>query len=459
MKLTLRAVIAIVFCGAVISPASAQIFKTLFSFDNATGSNPPGPLAQGVSGALYGTTSGELFRLSGGTVVDVFDFDGLNTRGEYGEDPQAPPTLGDDGNFYGSCANFGPISTYGSLFKVTPAGVITNLHGFGDEDGAGPNSLVLGNDGNLYGTTYAGGPGAGIMLGFYGYGTIFKITPGGTFTNLYNFTNTDYSTVEPSVLTPGNDGNFYGTTLSGGPNALGTVFKITPDGTFTNLYTFDATIGSAPGPLTLGNDGNFYGVTGFGGAANMGMIFKITPQGAFTGLYSFSPPDGNGIESALTLGSDGNFYGTTYQGGADNDGTLFKVTPDGTFTSLHSFQGLTDGMNPMNGLTQDTNGTFYGTAYSGGANDYGTIFSLNVGLPSFVRLQTFEGKAGRSIGILGQGFTAATTVSFNGTAAVARVISSGYLAATVPSGATTGKVTVTTGAGTLISNREFIVVE
>ncbi len=456
MKLHRRVAITIVFCAA-LSSASAQTFTTLFSFNTSVGTNPPGPFAQGVGGALYGTTGATLFRLSGGTVVDVFDFGSPEYHTEYGEQPQAPPTLGDDGNIYGSCSIFGPNSTYGSLFKITTAGVIENLHGFDGLDGNGPSAVVLGNDGNFYGTTVNGGPGADGEM-FFGYGTIFKSTPGGTFTNLYNFTSTGVFPL-PSALTLGEDGNFYGTTLSSGADDLGTVFQVTPDGTFTTIYTFDGMSGSNPGPLTLGDDGNFYGITALGGAANLGTIFKITPQGAITTLYSFSPPDGAGTKSALTLGSDKNFYGTTYQGGANNDGTLFKVTPEGTFTLLHSFQGAIDGKNPMNGLTQDTNGKFFGTTYSGGANNDGTIFSLDAGLRPFVLLQTFEGKAGRSIGILGQGFTAGTTVSFNGTAAAARVISSAYLTATVPAGAATGPVTVTTGADTLISNRAFIVVE
>jgi len=261
----------------------------------------------------------------------------------------------------------------------------------------------------------------------------------------------------------------YGITGGGGandndeycPNGCGTVFKITPGGTLTTLHSFDVTDGYNPyAGLVQATNGDLYGATLAGGdltcgtPTGCGTIFKITPGGTFTTLHSFDGTDGVNPYGALVQATDGDLYGTTQVGGANGDGTIFKITPGGKFTTLHSFDG-TDGAAPNAGLIQATDGNFYGTTYALGANDDGTVFSLSVGLGPFVETQTSSGKVGTAVKILGTDLTGATSVTFNGTTAAFKIVSASLITATVPTGATTGKVTVTTPSGTLISNAAF----
>jgi uncharacterized repeat protein (TIGR03803 family) len=193
-------------------------------------------------------------------------------------------------------------------------------------------------------------------------------------------------------LVQGNDGNFYGTTAWGGtlsplPLGFGTIFRLNPDGTFTNLYKF--TGGSDGGfpyaSLAQGNDGNFYGTTYNGGSKQIGTVFSITPEGQFDPIYSFPSSSVGGYPyGALVQGGDGNFYGTTYIGGDNQLGTIFQITTNGNLTPLISFtgtSGLAPGANPQGALVQGTDGNFYGTTTQGGANGLGTIFRLSVPMP------------------------------------------------------------------------------
>lgn len=213
--------------------------------------------------------------------------------------------------------------------------------------------------------------------------------PAQTFTTLASFDSTDGS--EPYAgLTQGTDGNFYGTTLDGGANKDGTIFKIVSAGTLTTLHSFDKTDGASPNAgLVQGTDGNFYGTTESGGASSncssgCGTVFEITPAGTLTTLYSFCMnagcADGWMPYGGLVQGSDGNFYGTVNSGGASSAciggcGTIFKITPAGTLTTLHSFV-KTDGAYPESWLVQGTDGNFYGTAQEGGPNNAGTVFKM-----------------------------------------------------------------------------------
>jgi uncharacterized repeat protein (TIGR03803 family) len=253
----------------------------------------------------------------------------------------------------------------------------------------------------------------------------------------------------------------------------GTIFKITPDGTLTTLYDFcmqpDCTDGLSPGGgLVEASDGNFYGTTESGGTNFFGNVFKMTPAGVVTTIYSFcaqaSCPDGSGPYGALVQATDGELYGTTISGGANSWGTVFKITLGGTLTTLHSFN-FSDGAYPAAGLVQGTDGNFYGTTSSGGANTdctgsfygpgCGTVFSLSVGLRPFVITVPTSGAVGATVSILGNDLTSATSVSFDGVSAVFEITSRTMISATVPTGATTGFVKVSGPDYTLKSNVKF----
>ena len=258
------------------------------------------------------------------------------------------------------------------------------------------------------------------------------------------------------------DGNLYGVTHAGGDYAncnvdgCGTIFKMTLSGKLTTLHTFEATDGEYPyGGLIEDGTGMFYGTTSAGGAGNDGIVFTITSSGAFNTLYSFSGPDGS-EPYAMLLGSDGNFYGTTLYGGTEFPrGSVFEITPSGTLTNLHTFDGR-HGKNPYSGLVQHTDGNFYGTAYFGGPDDDGIVFTVSTGLAPFVETQPASGNVGVAVTILGTNLKGATAVSFNGTPAQFTVVSNSAILTTVPAGAKTGTVAVTTPKhGTLNSNVAF----
>jgi uncharacterized repeat protein (TIGR03803 family) len=235
----------------------------------------------------------------------------------------------------------------------------------------------------------------------------------------------------------------------------GTVFKITPSGTLTTLHSFDVADGVLPyAGLIQATDGELYGTTFDGGTTGQGTVFKISTSGTLTTLHSFDGTDGGYPNTGLVQATDGNFYGTTLEGGASNDGTVFKVTPSGSLTTAYSFDS-TDGEYPYAGLVQATNGNLYGTTAKGGANGEGTIFRLSVGLGPFVETLPTSGKVGLAVKILGTNLTGATSVTFNGTAAVFKVVSKSLITTSVPAGATTGTVEVMMPKETLKSNVVF----
>ena len=227
----------------------------------------------------------------------------------------------------------------------------------------------------MYGTTYDGGD--------YDDGTVFKMTTSGALTILLSFNGTNGAN-PMAGLVQGPDGLLYGTTLNGGTNDAdsggdGTVFKITTNGAWTSLISFNMADGAAPaGGQTHGLDGYFYGTTSAGGDNDFGTVFRATTNGALTTLLSFGETNGADPVAGLTLASDGNFYGTTYYGGTNDLGTVFRMTTNATFTSLCSFNG-TNGSGPIGTLAQGVDGYLYGTTQSGGTNQleigvYGTFF-------------------------------------------------------------------------------------
>jgi len=387
--------LVLVFCAVTAIASSAQTLTTVVSFNGANGANPAVSLIQGTDGNFYGTTirggsgsgycvesgstgCGTVFKIStGGTLTTLHSF-----QGNDGYQPYSRLVQASDGNFYGTTYNGGANCQQdlgcGTVFKITPSGTLTTLYSFCSQpncaDGSSPGAgLMQAADGNFYGTTSTGGV-INNQCSF-GCGTIFKISPSGALTTLHSF---DYSDggLPAAGLVQATDGNFYGTAASGGSNGgYGTVFKITPSGTLTTLHSFGGTDGANPyGVLVQVADGNFYGTTDEGGTSNNGTIFKITPSGTLTTLYSFCSQsgcaDGANPLAGLVQATDGNFYGTTYNGGSENGGTAFKITPSGTLTTLHTFcYPCIDGSQPYAGLTQAADGSFYGAAVNSVPND------------------------------------------------------------------------------------------
>ena len=485
LSLTKWMCISLAICAASTIAASAQTFTSLLDFNGSDGANPgQGTLVQGRDGNFYGTTSnggannaGTVFKMTPtGALTTLYDFCSQANCAD-GAYPQSGLVMGTDGNFYGATqyggTNCSVQSDCSTLFKVTAEGQLTTLdtlciNGVPCTEGVYPNTMILGTDGNFYGTTYGGGPNGG-------GGTVFKMTPQGAVTYLHSFcqqSNCADGDAPFAPLVQASNGNFYGTTTSGGNcppyNSCGTIFEITPAGKFTLLFSFTPVTfaGSTPlAPLVQGRDGNLYGT------ANDN-VFKMTPNGNVTPLYTFcSLPncaDGELPYAGLMQATDGNFFGTTSRGGANGGGgTIFEITAKGKLTTLYSFCSQTncaDGAQPLAGLLQATNGTFYGTTASGGPvtcsfAQCGNVFSLSLGLAPFVATVPTAGAVGSSVTILGNHLTGTTGVTFNGTAASFTVVSSTEITATVPAGATTGRVKVEAPNGTLKSNAAFRVLK
>ena len=257
--------------------------------------------------------------------------------------------------------------------RAQVTGRLQNLARFnGDTAGALPNGpLVQGSDGNFYGTATFGGASH--------HGTLFKATPAGEITTLYSFGGGSDGQTPVGGLTLGSDGNFYGTTsgytgLPRGPYE-GTIFRCTPGGVLTTLHRFSGTSAS---PLVQGKDGNFYGIVPAGSAptdasdaTSPGVVFQITSTGDFTVIHRFA--DGSQSPAGkLALGKDGNFYGVTR---GTSVGTVFQITPGGVFTSFGIVPGYSGGANPNGGLVQAPDGNFYGTTEGGRE----TVFRVDSG--------------------------------------------------------------------------------
>jgi uncharacterized repeat protein (TIGR03803 family) len=450
---------------ALAVSASAQTYTEIVSFNGNSAAGPKTPLTQGVDGNLYGTTyyggtgtcfdgagigCGVVFTIVNGKLGIVYNF---QQSGFYY--PSNSLLLAEDGNFYGTAT-----SGEGAIFKVTPTGTLSTLYQFtGSSAGSRPlGGLIQASDGNFYGTTFYGGAGSAFCPS--GCGTVFKLTPKGVLSTVYSFCPQNYcpdGEYPAGSLVQGPDGNFYGTTVSGGLYKDGTIFRVSSQGVFKLLYTFPQGITPAPG-LMLATDGNFYGATYY-------YAYQITRSGVFTELSSL----GSGsIPYSLIQGNDGNLYGTTLRGGNSNLGVIFEMPTDGaSSTTLYNFSGYpSNGSYPFAGVVQATDGTFYGSTFSGGSsscNFYtagcGTIFSYDAGLAPFVAFVRGMAKVGQTFIVLGQGFTGATSATLNGIPATFTVKSNTAMVVTVPAGATSGYVTVTTASGTFTSNAPFYVLK
>jgi uncharacterized repeat protein (TIGR03803 family) len=450
----------LIFSAGATIASPANTFRSLVSFNGTDGTEPNfGALIQGLNGDLYGTNSsggtnnsGTVFKVTPtGNLTAIQSFDG----GAGGANAQAGLNQGISGIVYGTTEQ-GGTNGYGTIFQITPTGALTTLHSFDGTDGAYPRSgLVLAGNGKQYGTTQNGGS--------HNYGTVFSFTHTGTLTTLHSFDFAD-GAYPIAGLVQATNGNFYGTTAFGGIHRGGTIFKITLAGTLTTLYDFCAQSGCADGENPYGTliqatDGNFYGTTRSGGNG-YGTVFEITPAGTLTTLHSFDSTDGALPYGTLIQATDGNFYGTTYGGGLNGAGTIFEISSDGTLGTLYDFcsqSSCTDGKEPLAGLMQATNGNFYGTTEIGGTSGKGTIFRLATGLEPFVQALPTSAPIGKAVKILGYQLTGTTSVTFNGTPATFTVVQSTEIKTTVPSGATTGPIVVTTPTGTLTSNVNFVV--
>jgi uncharacterized repeat protein (TIGR03803 family) len=381
-KRNLAAIVAAIISIGCIT-VSAQTLTTLHSFDGGDGLSPDAALVRGSDGNFYGTTAlggtnskGTTFKIDAtGTLTSLHSFTGFPLDGAV---PVAGLVQDNLGIFRGTTAS-GGMFFQGTVFGMTSSGVTLVLHSFNSFLGEGAiplAGLVGGSDGNFYGATASGGANF--------KGTVFKVTAIGTLTTLHSFTGSPSDGAVPGAgLVQGTDGNFYGTTTSGGANYQGTVFRITPAGTLTILHSFSGYPTEGAGPtagLVQGSDGNFYGTTASGGAHYQGTVFKIDAAGNLTTLHSFSgsPNEGAAPVAGLVQGTDGNFYGTTAAGGTHYQGTAFGITPAGVLTVLHSFSGSpSEGAAPVAGLVQGTDGNFYGTTALGGANSKGTVFKIS----------------------------------------------------------------------------------
>ncbi len=380
--------IFVIFAASAVT-LTAQTLTTLVTFDGTNGEQPYfAPLVQNTNGNIYGTT------LSGGpSTADCSNGQGfgcgtifqITAAGEFstlysfcsqvscsdGISPFAGLAHDENGNLYGTTGS-GGTSFQGTVFKITPEGILTTLYNFCSQtncaDGAQPFATLVYFAGDFYGTTTSGGAN--------GDGTIFKITPAGQLTTLYSFCSqvncTDGYVVYGAMIEF--NGKLWGTTLQGGANGFGTVFAVTTAGKLTTLHSFDAVDGASPwGELLHAANGYFYGTTSGGGTRDDGTVFKMTAAGKLTTIYNFCAdtdcPDGVAPLGGLVQGRNGNFYGTTNDGGANFRGTIFEITEAGELTTLYSFcskTDCTDGEYPYTPLVQGSNGKLYGTTEGGG---------------------------------------------------------------------------------------------
>ena len=461
--------VVVMFAGAAV-PAQAQTPTVLhtFTIGSTDACKPEGNIVQGRDGNMYGggavcggNGSGAIYKISPAGVESMF----FSFPGTWLYCGGAGLTLGSDGNFYGACEAGNPATGLGSIFRLTPAGVFTDLHDF---TGANGDSFpvyppIQASDGNFYGVT-----GNEVQV----CGNIYKMTPAGVYTNLHTFTwgNSD---CHSSNLVQASDGNLYGTLADCAVvQGAGCVYKISTAGVFKEIHDFAFSTGQEPCTgLIQGKDGKLYGATNQGAANGWGNIYKMTTAGVATDLHDFN----NATDAACVNNvwapvnmlqvADGTFYGVNPAYGPSGTGSIYKLTSANVFSAFLFPVPLVDGDLPSSTLIQHTNGLVYGTTPSGGfippncpQGCQGTFFSVATGDKPFVSLEPTEktGNVGASVGMFGQGFSSASVVKFGGVAAT-KVTLSGttYLTAVVPAGAHTGAVTVTTGTTTLTSPQTY----
>jgi uncharacterized repeat protein (TIGR03803 family) len=370
-----------------LSLAQAQTFTMIHTFTGVDGANPQSPLIADAAGNLYGTAFyegksgyGTVFKISPNhTLTVLYSFAGPPDAAN----PSGPLFLDESGSLYGTTV-WGGSSNQGAVFKLTSAGDEAVLYSFAGypSDGSNPEGGVIGDPhGNLYGTTDQGGAGAGCGGCIYGCGILFELDAKGQETILHTF-NGDGDGAHPwAGVFRDSAGNLYGTTVDGGTDGLGTIFKLDTGGGYTLLHSFAGSDGAYPyGPVIRDRKGNLYGATYEGGTSEVGTVFKLNKSGKLAVLHNFAGnTDGAYSPAGLVRDAAGNLYGTTAQGGSSSDfGTVFKVDASNRETILHCFTAPRQGMLPEAGLLLDKAGNLYGTTYYGGRRsaNAGTIFKL-----------------------------------------------------------------------------------
>jgi uncharacterized repeat protein (TIGR03803 family) len=403
-------------CAAVSAQAQKPKFKVLAQIDHHPHSYAG--LVQGLNGELYSTTAGG--NHNPGQVFEITADGHLKTLETLSGSSEAGLLLATDGNFYGTTLKAGEHNG-GRIFRMTPSGQVTNLYAFCAEadcaDGEFPlGPLIQGTDGNLYGTTARGGPGCTEYA--FGCGTVFRITLGGEITTLYTFCLQagclDGEGPYGAIVQAG-DGNFYGITTAGGAGRSGTIYRLTPSGNFTLLYTFctqsGCPDGSSPeGGLAQGPDGALYGAT-----VSYATVFKITLDGTFQVLAKLCPgPECSSAYAPPVPATDGDLYGMTAGAGKNHRGTIYRITTSGEPTRLYGFcslQDCKDRGDPMGPIVQATDGILYGTTWGITGVSGGTVYKLSLGLAPFVSPLPAQAKIGKQIWILGTNLTGSTAVS------------------------------------------------
>jgi uncharacterized repeat protein (TIGR03803 family) len=454
--LSLLAVMACVAMSSVLGHAQIPSPTLLYPFQGGTTdvAFPWGPMAQGQDGNLYGTgqargadgNNGGVFKVTpAGVETLVASFPSTWVNCGFGL------TLALDGNFYGTC-QLGGANNAGLIYRATPDGVLTDIYDFLNTttDACCPlGGLVLGANGDLYGTT------SDYSTSDSSPQVAFRISTAGVYTTLYTFSD---GNAYPSLLTAGGDGNFYGTEADAdGYGNDGGVFRISTTGTFKLIAGFNGStdVHYPSSGVVRDSNGKLYGTTAFPSGTGNGALYDVTTSGKFTDIYNF-PATLNFDESANNMiqASNGNLYGASYNGGTSAGGGLYELTSADVFSSYSFATDSNMGNAPGAPLMQNTNGIIYGTTSSGNAAvaGYGTVFQLNIGAAPFISLVTpvYSGEEGAQVQILGQGFSSSSVVKFGGTKATkTKLTGSTFIQAVVPAGALTGDVTVTTGSTVL----------
>jgi uncharacterized repeat protein (TIGR03803 family) len=467
-------------------------YVPLFYFDSANsgGYLPTAALTlSSLDGNFYGTTAGggtsskgTLFRFNPKTSALTTLHSFSSTEGS----PSGPPAEAKNFKLYG-------VTNLGATYVVTVGTATYNLLPH-TTPGAPSGPLLAAADGYLYGATLEGGK--------YTYGTIFRLsTTNGNIAIIYNKFN-DPDGIEPNgPLAQGKNGDLYGTTIFGG-GALdqGTIFDLTlppPPATLTTLHSFDGTDGGRPSAgLLAASDGNFYGTTSYGGADGVGTIFQVSAGGVFTSLFDFTGSggvvSGGYPDTTLLEDTNGVFYGLTNGGGAngvgDGDGVFYSLTPPNPLTHISlccNWWVILD--QPVTIIGQNLTGvvavsfgsvaaqfrqgsdTYLIAEVPSAAVDSIVTVTLATGeqvesqqvvriLPKITNLDPSSGPVGTQVGIVGGGFIGTTKVTFGGVAATTFTVDTpSLIRATVPAGAVTGKVGVTTPNGTALSKEIFTV--